>query len=141
MPLLVQSRTSVPISAALRGALVAVVPYGLDLMLMDSALESIAQARRRMEEDEDSRETRQLLSTTVQIVGELRSSLDVHEGGPFAANLDDLCEYMSRKLVAANLQNRVATLDEVAHLLREVRTAWVMVPPEARSAQAAAIRE
>jgi flagellin-specific chaperone FliS len=33
---------------------------------------------------------------------------------------------MSRQLVAANLQNRVATLDEVADLLREVRTAWGM---------------
>jgi flagellar protein FliS len=140
MPPLVQSRTSVPNSATPRGARVAVVPYSLDLMLMDSALERIAHARRSMD-DEDSRETRQLLSTAVQIVGELRSSLDLHEGGPFAANLDDLCEYMSRQLVAANLQNRVATLDEVAHLLREVRTAWVMVPPEARSAHAAAIGE
>jgi flagellar protein FliS len=74
-------------------------------------------------------------------VGELRSSLDLHQGGPFAANLDDLCEYMSRQLAAANLHNRVATLDEVAHLLREVRTAWVMVPREARFARAAAITE
>ena len=126
MPPLVQSRTSLPISATPRSALVAVVPYSLDLMLMDSALESIAQARRRMD-DEHSRETRQLLSTAVQIVGELRSSLDVHEGGPFAANLDDLCEYMSRQLVAANVDNQVATLDQVADLLREIRkNAWMV---------------
>lgn len=110
------------------------------LTLMDSALERIDQARRWMD-FEDSVEKHYLLSAAVQIVGELRSSLDVHEGGPFAANLDDLCEYMSRQLVAANLQNRVATLDEVADLLREVRTAWVMVPPEARFAHVAAIRD
>lgn len=114
----------------------AVVPYSLDLMLMDTALERIAQARRRMD-DEDSREMHHLLNSAVQIVGELRSSLDVREGGPFAANLDDLCEYMSRQLVAA----RVATLDEVSHLLREVRTAWVMVPPEVHTARAAVTRE
>ena len=95
-------------------------------MLMDSALERIAHARRSMD-DEDSRETRQLLSTAVQIVGELRSSLDLHEGGPFAANLDDLCEYMSRQLVAANLRKSVAALDEVADLLREIRkNAWMV---------------
>jgi flagellar protein FliS len=104
----------------------------MDLMLMDSALEQIAQARRWMNH-EDSREKHQLLSTAVQIVGELRSSLDVLEGDPLAANLDDLYDYMSRQLVAANLQNRVATLDEVSHLLREVRSAWVMVPPGNRT--------
>jgi len=109
-------------------------------MLMDRALERIAYARCVME-DEDSRETHQPLIAAVQIVGELRSSLDMSNGGPYAANLDDMCDYMSRKLVAANLQNHVATLDEVSHLLREVRVAWVMVPLEARSAHAPAIRE
>jgi flagellar protein FliS len=77
--------------------------------------------------DEDSLEKHYLLTSAVQIVGELRSTLDMRTGGPLAANLDDLCDYMSRQLVAANLQNRVATLDEVADLLREVRTAWGMM--------------
>ena len=86
----------------------------MHVTLMDSALERIAQARRWMEY-EDSREKNELLTSAVQIVG-----------GPFAANLDDLCEYMSRQLAAASLENRVATLDEVSHLLREVRTTWAM---------------
>jgi flagellar protein FliS len=112
----------------------------MNVTLMDSALERIAQARRWMD-CEDSREKDELLTSAVQIVGELRSTLDVREGGPYAAHLDDLCEYMSRQLAVASLENRVATLDEVSHLLREVRTAWVIVPPEARSPYAAAIRE
>jgi flagellar protein FliS len=78
-------------------------------------------------DDEDSLEKHHLLNAAVQIVGELRSTLDMRAGGPYAANLDDLCGYMSRQLVAANLQNRVANLDEVAGLLREVRTAWGMI--------------
>jgi flagellar protein FliS len=98
----------------------------MDLMLMDTALERIAQARHWMA-DEDSLEKHHLLSAAVQIVGALRSTLDVRAGGPLAVNLDDLCDYMSRQLVAANLQNRVAALDEVADLLREVRTAWGMM--------------
>jgi len=96
------------------------------LALMDNALRRIDQARHWMA-DEDSLEKHHLLSAAVQIVGELRSTLDVRAGGPFAANLDDLCDYMARQLVAANLQNRVAALDEVADLLREVRTAWGMM--------------
>jgi flagellar protein FliS len=96
------------------------------LGLMDKALRRIDQARHWMD-DEDSLEKHHLLSAAVQIVGELRSTLDVRAGGPFAANLDDLCDYMSRQLVAASLQNRVATLDEVADLMREVRIAWGMI--------------
>jgi flagellar secretion chaperone FliS len=96
------------------------------LVLMDNALQRIDQARHWMD-DEDSLEKHHLLTAAVRIVGELRSTLDVRAGGPLTVNLDDLCDYMSRQLVAANLQNRVATLDEVAGLLREVRTAWGMM--------------
>ena len=92
----------------------------MSLTLMDSALERIDRARLSWEKHE-------LVAGAVQIVGELRSTLNVRDGGPFAANLDDLCEYMSRQLVSANLQNRDATLDEVADLLREIRkNAWMV---------------
>jgi len=98
----------------------------MSLMLMDSALERIDQARHWMDED-DSCEKHYLLTGALQIVGELRSTLNVRDGGPFAANLDDLCEYMSRQLVAANLRKSIATLDEVADLLREIRkNAWMV---------------
>ena len=94
--------------------------------LMDSALAQIDQARFWMHEG-DTFESHDLLEGAVQIVGQLRSNLNLRDGGPFAANLDDLCEYMSRQLVAANLQNRSATLDEVADLLREIRkNAWMV---------------
>ena len=98
----------------------------MNLVLMDNALRRIDQARHWMD-DEDSLEKHHLLKAAVQIVGELRSTLNARAGGPYAANLDDLCDYMSRQLVAANLQNRVATLDEVADLLREIRIAWGMM--------------
>jgi flagellin-specific chaperone FliS len=104
----------------------------MTVTLMDSALERIDRARFAAEKSD-------LLAGAVQIVGELRSTLNVRDGGPFAANLDDLCEYMSRQLVAANLQNRPcskhglcslqgpATLDEVADLLREIRkNSWMV---------------
>ena len=97
----------------------------MSLMLMDSALERIDQAR--MDGRGTAAKSTTCCAGAVQIVGELRSTLNVRDGGPFAANLDDLCEYMSRQLVAANLQNRLATLDEVADLLREIRkNAWMV---------------
>src|SRR3569832_1862742 len=82
----------------------------MTVTLMDSALERIDQARFVTDNSD-------LQAGAVQIVDELRSTLNVRDGGPFAANLDDLCEYMSRQLVAAHLE-------EVADLLREL---WFFV--------------
>lgn len=105
--------------------------FSLDLMLTDSALERIGHARYWME-SQDGRQIRRHLIAAVQIVGELRSTLNVREGDPLVANLDDLCDYMSRQLEAANRHNRLETLDEVSDLLREVRTAWAFTSPCSR---------
>ncbi len=40
---------------------------------------------------------------------------------------------MCRQLVKANLHNRVETVDEVSHLLAEIRSAWIALPAEARA--------
>ena len=40
---------------------------------------------------------------------------------------------MCRQLVKANINNRVATLDEVTQLLNEIRSAWIALPAEARA--------
>ncbi|MFM9768206.1 flagellar protein FliS, partial [Streptomyces scabiei] len=66
----------------------------------------------------------------MQIVGELRSSLDPLEGGPLAAHLDDLCDYMARQLRSADRQNRPDLLDQVSDPLREVRCVWAFTSEE-----------
>jgi flagellar protein FliS len=112
-------------------------------MLMDGALERIALARGHMHHNELAQKNR-LLSAATSIIDELRSCLDLKAGGVIAANLDDLYGYMARQLIAANLQNKIENLDEVTHLLREIRTAWFLLPPDVRAqhaAPAAAIRE
>ncbi len=125
-------------SVAAHGGVAAADPHKLILMLMDGALERIALARGRLEHKELGEKNR-LLSAAVSIVDELKNSLDLKGGGVIAANLDDLYDYMSRQLISANLQNRIETLDEVTHLLREIRSAWVLLPPEARTPRAPAI--
>ncbi len=54
----------------------------------------------------------------------LRESLDQQNGGEIAANLDRLYEYMVARLVEANIGNDVALIDEVAGLLRNVKSGW-----------------
>ena len=119
-------------SVATHGGVAASDPHALILMLMDGALDRLAQARGFMANGIVA-EKNQLLSTAIAIIDELRMSLDVKAGGPIAANLEDLYDYMCRQLVKANLHNRIETVDEVSHLLAEIRAAWIALPPEARA--------
>lgn len=102
-------------------------PQKLILMLMDGALERIAGARGCIERNDVGGKA-QLLNRATQIIGELRASLDLSKGAQMAANLDNLYDYMIRRLLQSNLQNAVAGLDEVATLLKEIRGAWAQLP-------------
>ena len=98
-------------------------PQRLILMLYDGALERIASARGCMNNGLVGEKT-QLISRALAIVGELRGTLDLVRGGAIASHLDDLYEYIARRLLEANAGNRPELLDEVSSLLRELRSAW-----------------
>ncbi len=119
-------------SVATHGGVAAADPHRLVVMLMDGAMERLAQARGCMMNGAAA-DKNQLISTAIAIIDELRVSLDLKAGGPIAANLDDLYDYMCRQLVKANLSNRIETVDEVSHLLSEIRSAWIALPAEARA--------
>ena len=119
-------------SVAAHGGVAAADPHRLIVMLMDGALERIAQARGCMQHGA-SGDKNGLLSSAVAIVDELRCSLDLKAGGTIAANLEDLYDYICRQLVKANVSNRVGILDEVTQLLNEIRLAWITLPAEARA--------
>jgi flagellar protein FliS len=123
-------------SVAVHGGLAADDPHHLTLMLMDGALERLNMARGCLERGELGTKA-QLLHRVVAIIAELRGSLDHQRGGPLAHNLDDLYEYMARQLMRANVENRVALLDEVVSLLGEIRSAWMAVPMALRGAVSA----
>jgi len=112
------------------------------LVLMNGALERIARARQSMACEELTEQSR-LLHTATSMIDELRGGLDLRQGGPLAANFDDLYDYLTRRLGAADRQNDPQILDEVADLLQEVRVAWSLLPPYARAQRepAPAIKE
>jgi flagellar protein FliS len=115
-------------SVAAHGGVAAADPHRLIVMLMDGALDRIAQARGCIQHGATG-DKNGLLSSAVAILDELRCSLDLKAGGSIAANLDYLC----RQLVKANLSNKAAILDEVTHLLNEIRNAWIALPADARA--------
>jgi flagellar protein FliS len=122
-------------SVAAHGGVAASDPHGLILMLLDGALDRIAAARGCMS-NKALGDKSQLLSRALAIVEELRVSLDLSKGGPLAANLSDLYDYIGRQLTRANAENRVEILDEVTALLQEIRVAWIAIPQEFRAARA-----
>lgn len=117
-------------SASTHGGVTAADPHRLIIMLMDGALERIATARGCMERNDIGGKA-QLINRTIQIVGELRGSLDHAKGAEVAANLDALYDYICRRLLLASVQNSVGMLDEVTKLLREIRSAWAELPKQA----------
>ena len=98
-------------------------PHRLIQMLMEGGLTRIAQARGAMEREQTSMKG-ELIGKAIGIIGGLREGLDLQQGGELAANLDSLYQYMVSRLLEANVKNDAAPLDEVAGLLRNVKTGW-----------------
>ena len=109
-------------------------PHKLIQMLLDGALGKLSVVKGLMERN-DMAMKGEIIGQVMLIVGGLRSSLDMEAGGDIAVNLDNLYEYMGRRLLEANLMNDVGIIDEVVSLLREIKTAWDSIPQESKSQQ------
>jgi len=102
-------------------------PHRLIQMLMDGAIEKVAMAKGFMEREETALKGSHI-SWAISIIEGLRASLDKSAGGEIADNLDDLYDYMVRRLVRSNAENNMDMLDEVLSLLRSVKGAWDEIP-------------
>jgi len=103
--------------------LVDATPHRLIQMLMEGGLTRLAQAKGAMGRNDVALKGT-LIGKAVDIVGGLRQGLNLEAGGEVAANLDSLYIYMTTRLVEANRKNDPAILDEVAWLLREIKSGW-----------------
>lgn len=70
----------------------------------------------------------QSIARADKIVQGLRVTLDHANGGELARNLDALYDYVSRRLLHANLRNDVESLREARGLMAEISEAWEMLP-------------
>jgi flagellar protein FliS len=98
-------------------------PHRLIQLLFEGVLKRIAFAKGAMQRKQII-EKGKFISQAISIVGGLQASLDAENGGDMAVNLNALYDYISRRLVTANLENSEEILDEVAGLLINVKTAW-----------------
>ncbi len=107
-------------------------PHRLIQMLLNGALDRIAVAKGHMARGNVAEKGR-YIGLVISIVEGLRISLDKSGGGEIAQNLDDLYEYIARRLAEANLKNDEGILDEIISLLKEVKAGWDAIPEEFRN--------
>lgn len=112
---------------------VAADPHQLILMLFQGALLAIANAKNEMLRKDISAKGAAISQAILIIDGGLKASLNKDVGGELAHNLAALYDYMTNRLLIANLKNDEAALDEVALLLNDLKTAWESIRPEATS--------
>lgn len=98
-------------------------PHRLISLLLDGALEKIAVAKGNIQREEVAHKA-QAIGGAISIIEGLRMSLDHTVKNELTSNLDELYSYMERRLLFANLKSDQGVLDEVSHLLREIREAW-----------------
>jgi len=108
-------------------------PQKLVLMLYDGALKAIFDAKVAMARSEIPLKG-SAISKAIAIIDEgLRPALDMNAGGEIAANLMALYDYISSRLLYANLKNDAHSLDESARLLSELRAAWETLDQRSRA--------
>jgi flagellar secretion chaperone FliS len=106
-------------------------PYRLVQLMFENLLERLAAARGHIERNEIPRRGEQI-SKAIAIVNALNGALNLEQGGEVAKNLRTLYDYMARRLLLANVHADAAMLDEVASLVRNIKTGWDGIPPEFR---------
>lgn len=100
-------------------------PARLVLMLYDGAIRFATQGREAVEQGDFEAANRHL-GRAQDIVTELAASLDF-DAGEISVNLEQLYEFINRRLVEANVKKDTAPLGEALNLLQELRDAWAQI--------------
>ncbi|MBX9478661.1 flagellar export chaperone FliS [Yersinia enterocolitica] len=104
-------------------------PHQLIVMLFDGAQSALVRARILMNQG-DIPAKGAALSKAINIINNgLSAGLNIEKGGELAENLSALYDYMSRRLLHANLHNDEQAITEVLALLENIADAWRQIGP------------
>lgn len=114
-------------TVGLETGVAAASPHKLVVMLYDGVIVSLLSAINNIKSANIAAKGAALSKAITIIDNGLRASLDKNAGGEIAANLDALYDYMSRRLLEANIKNDVGIIEEVRGLMADLRSAWVEI--------------
>jgi flagellar protein FliS len=98
-------------------------PLQLVVILYDGAINALQEAQEHLKRKDIVGRAR-CLNRAVAMISELQACLNFKEGGSIAGSLDQLYNYMKRRIFKANLDQRPEPLAEVVALLESLRAAW-----------------
>jgi flagellar secretion chaperone FliS len=104
-------------------------PVELVALLYQACTAAVREARAHLAEGRIAERSR-AISRAHAILAELTSSLDFARGGEISERLAHLYDYMSRRILEANLQQADAPLAEVLGLLATLAEGWEGVQRE-----------
>jgi len=114
----------------------ATTPPRLIVLLHDGAIKAAAAAKTALAQGDVAARSASISKAISIIERGLRPALNVNGGTDIAGDLMALYGYIVNRLLYANLRKHTASLDEVVHLLEELREAW-----EALECNTRAVRE
>ena len=99
-------------------------PHKLILLLFEGATLTVSSALGHMARNEIAQKGKSISHSIAIIDRGLKASLDMKAGGEIAQNLAALYDYMTIRLLHANLNNDPEALREVLKLVGELKGAW-----------------
>ncbi len=106
-------------------------PHRLVSMLLEGALGKTATVKGLMMRNDIAKKG-EVIGQVIAIIGGLKASLNKEAGGDIAQNLDNIYDYIERRLLQANMDGDVTIIDEVASLLHEIKSGWESIPVDVR---------
>lgn len=106
-----------------RSAIEGASPHRLVEMLLEGAMINIERAVTAIQ-DNDIEARGKWINKTIDIVAELRNSLDIERGGEIAENLHRLYSFMETTLTEAHINGEIQGLDTTSRLLNDLLITW-----------------
>ena len=98
-------------------------PYQLVLVLFDGLLDELSRARGHIETRHYDLKG-QSLEKCMNIINALNSTLDHEQGGELVISLSRLYDSCLHRLVEVSASLSISGIDEVMHLLEQIREGW-----------------
>ena len=114
-------------SVAVQTAVATADPHRMTLLLYDGAIEAIRLAQAHMGTRRIAAKCEAIGKAVCILEEGLKASVDRKVGGQLAERLVALYEYITMRLLQANLRNDRKALDEAYQLLDDLRSAWAQI--------------